>query len=113
MPLLRAVSSSLILLLASPATAAEYLCTPMEVAVFANRIHIRCSASHSDGGSTIWFWAVPTSDAQWANRVLSTATTGMVAGRKLYLTFTPGDTSGQDFGCLAKDCRTITVIGLR
>ena len=103
------------LLLASPVAAEDYLCTPTEVAVFGDRIHVRCSEAYSDGGSAIWFWAVdarPTSDAQWANRVLSTATTALVAGLKLNIGFTPGDTSGTAFNCIASDCRKITALGM-
>lgn len=86
-------------------TAADFSCTPIEVAVYAERIHVRCSEPASDGSAAIWFWAMSTSDAQHANRFLSTTTTALVSGRKLIFGFTPGDTSGVSFGCLAHDCR--------
>jgi len=114
MPVLRAVfMSTILILISAPARADDYLCTPTEVAVFSERIHIKCNAAYSDGGKAIWFWSVATANAQWANRVLSTATTGLVSGRKLNLSFTPGDSSGSTFNCQPKDCRKITAIGLR
>ena len=88
------------------AMAADFACSPIEVAVYRNRIHVKCSASANDGTATIWYWAVSTVEAHAANRFLSTATTALVSGRKLNFEFGPGDTSGQSFGCLAKDCRT-------
>ena len=94
-------------------TATDFSCSPIEVAVYAHkassayldRIHVRCSAPAMDGKDSIWFWAVSTSDAQEANRFLSTASTALVAGRKLKFSFDPGDTRGASFGCLAHDCR--------
>lgn len=85
--------------------ATDFSCKPTEVAVFANRIHVRCSEPALDGGDAIWFWAVSTVDAQHANRFLSTVATAFVSRRKLVLGFDPGDTSGASFGCLAHDCR--------
>jgi hypothetical protein len=92
-------------LVATPAVAAEALCTPTEVAVFLNRIHVRCEQPTRDGNRTIWFFAVPTSNAQRANRFLSTATTALVASRTLRFHYDAGNTSGAAFGCLAFDCR--------
>jgi len=91
---------------AAPALAVDFQCTPTEVAVYTSRIHVRCSAGAKDGSANIWFWAVSTADAQRANRFMSTATTALVAGRNIRLSFNAGDTSGTSFGCLAKDCRT-------
>jgi hypothetical protein len=96
----------------TPVMATDFSCTPTEVSVFENRIHVRCSEPALDGRNTIWFWAVSTVDAQHANRFLSTATTALVSGRKLILGFDPGDTSGVSFGCLAHDCRVPWKIGI-
>ncbi|MBM3744313.1 MAG: hypothetical protein FJW34_00775 [Acidobacteria bacterium] len=95
------------------AAAVDFTCDPTEVAVYANRIHVKCAQSHKDGAAVIWYWAVPVTDAQWANRFLSTSTTALVSGRKLVLQFTAGDTSGTSFGCLAKDCRKALVLTIR
>jgi len=97
---------------ATPVMAADFNCTPTEVAVFPERIHVKCSSSATDGTANIWFWALSTSDAQRANRFLSTATTSLVSGRTLRFSFKPGDTSGAAFGCLAKDCRTPSIIAI-
>ncbi|MDH5178256.1 MAG: hypothetical protein OEZ39_19710 [Gammaproteobacteria bacterium] len=88
-----------------PAPAADYICTPVHVAVFKGRLHVRCNAAAKDGTASIWFWAVPTSDAHHANRFLSVTSSALIAGRKIRFSYTNGDTSGQAFGCLAKDCR--------
>jgi len=91
---------------AVPAIAADFSCSPTEVAVFSNRIHVKCSSALQDGTTTIWYWAVSTSDAQRANRFLSTASTALVSGRMLRFSYNPADASGTSFGCLTKDCRT-------
>ena len=96
----------------TPVMAADFTCNPAEVAVFPERIHVKCSSSAADGSATIWFWAISTSDAQRANRFLSTATTALVSGRTLRFSFKPGDASGVSFGCLAKDCRTPWAIAI-
>jgi hypothetical protein len=92
--------------------AADFTCSPTEVAVFPERIHVKCSTSTTDGSAAIWFWAISTSDAQKANRFLSTASTALVSGRSLRFSFNPGDTAGVSFGCLAKDCRTPWAIAI-
>ena len=89
----------------TPALAAQFACTPVETTAFANRVHVKCSQAFNDGGSFIRFFAVSTSDQHQANRFLSQATTALVAGHRLILHYTPGDTSGSSFGCGASDCR--------
>jgi hypothetical protein len=96
----------------TPAMAAEFFCTPTEVAVHANRVHVRCSTAAQDGGASIGFWAISTSDAQIANRFVSTATTALVSGRSLRLYYDAGKTPGTSFGCLASDCRTPWAIAI-
>ncbi len=98
---------------AACAATVDFTCEPTEVAVFQNRIHVKCAQSYNDGGATIWYWAVSVSGVQWANRFLSTSTTALVSGRKLVIQFTAGDTSGTRFGCLAQDCRRALVITIR
>lgn len=88
-------------------------CTPTEVAVYEGRLHVRCAAGVVDGGATIYFWAIPATKAQYANRFLSLGSTALVAGRHLSFLYTPGDTSGAAFGCAASDCRNVYAIVLK
>src|SRR4051794_27371874 len=85
------------LAITSNAFATDYLCTPTEVGVYTSRLHIQCSQPATDGTSSIRFFAVPTSDAVWANRFLTVMSSAVVAGRQVTVTFTPGDTSGASF----------------
>lgn len=87
-------------------------CTPTEVAVYESRIHVRCEEGVSDGSAMIYFWAVPTTKPEFANRFLSIGSTALVAGRYLVFLYTPGDTSGADFGCLDA-CRNVYAIALQ
>jgi hypothetical protein len=110
------LGAGLILLTAAgPATAAivDITCTPTEVAVYPNRVHVACSATQTDGGATIRFWAVPVTDPQWANRFVTITSTALVSGRTLVLRYTPGDVSGQSFGCLSQDCRQVIMFSVR
>jgi len=88
-------------------------CTPIEVAVYESRLHIRCSQGVVDGSDTIYFWAIPATKAQFANRFLSLGSTALVAGRHIIFLYTPGDTSGAAFGCAAADCRNVYAIILK
>jgi hypothetical protein len=76
-------------------------CTPIGVAVFENRVHVRCSAPIA--GFT--FFAVSTADAQNAARFLNLFTTARVNNRVLTIFFDTADLSGASFGCLNSDCR--------
>jgi hypothetical protein len=90
---------------ASPAspTAEWTLCTPVNVAAFSSRVHVKCS--ESVGG--IQYFAVPTANAAHAARVLSLLSTAHAAGRTLDILYEPSDTSGSTIGCQASDCRLI------
>jgi len=95
----------MLLLVASAVNAApaNTNCTPEEVGVFGNRVVVRCAAAV--GG--ILYFALPTTDAPHAARILSLLSTAHVAGRTLMLTYEPTDTSGPSFGCAANDCRLL------
>ena len=95
------------------AAAADIPCSPTEVVVYPKHLHVVCSTHQTDAGSTIMYWAVPSADAQLANRFLAITSTALVSGRTLVLRYLPGDTSGQSFGCLAHDCRQVIMFGLR
>jgi hypothetical protein len=88
-------------------------CPPIEVAVYESRLHIRCAVGVPDGAATIYFWAIPATKTQYANRFLSLGSTALVAGRHLTFLYTPGDTSGAAFGCTALDCRNVYAVILK
>src|SRR6266567_3302497 len=67
--------------LSASALAVDFNCTPTTVGVFTNRIHVQCTTSTTDGSSVISFFAVPVTDAQFANRFLTMASTALAAGR--------------------------------
>lgn len=83
-----------------------YTCTPVEVGVYSNRVHVKC-ASYALDGTAIWFFAVPTSDTGNSNRFLTTANSALVSGRPLAVLYNAGDTSGAAWGCAADNCRSI------
>ena len=89
--------------LVSPCQAAEASCVPTQVAVFINRIHVRCTAAV--GG--IQYFALGTTDQAFSSRVLTILTTAQVAGRTIGIDFEPSDTTGSSFGCRPADCRII------
>ena len=82
-------------------------CTPDQVIVWNNRVHVRCATLV---GSFKYF-AAPTSDQAHAARVLSVINTALVAGRTLIIRYDPVDLSGAAVGCLTSDCRLIQAIG--
>jgi hypothetical protein len=95
------------------ANAATFVCTPTKVAVFSSRLHAECSVAGKDGTTTISFWAVPTSDAAFANRFLSVVSSAIVSGRQVEMVYNAGDTSGSGFGCGSSDCRRLQFFVLR
>lgn len=90
-----------------PAAATWYTCTPVRVASFATRIHVRCAAAAPNG---IWYFAYPTSDTANASRFLSLLSTALVAGKQVNVLYDPADTSGAAYGCLAADCRALRAV---
>jgi hypothetical protein len=96
------------------ANALTVTCTVTEVLVFPERVHVRCATPTRDPstGEMIVFLAISTSDATFANRFLSVATSAIVSGRRFLGDFVSGDTSGADFGCGRADCRKIGFFGI-
>jgi hypothetical protein len=90
---------------AGAAPAAYYSCTPVRVAVFTNRVHVRCAAAAPGG---IVFFAVSTTDSASASRFLSVFSTALATGRQINVSYDANDTSGQAWGCLSADCRIAT-----
>ena len=91
---------------ASSAALDTFTCTPIAVAAFTNRVHVRCSTAAPPGG--IYWFAVSTANSASASRFLSIFTTAKVTGKNLRIWYTPSDTSGSAFGCLVGDCRIAT-----
>lgn len=95
---------------AVPALGATWVsCTPTEVMVYtaSPRLHVRCAQAVGN----IRYFAVSTSDAANASRVLSTISTATVAGRTLTILYDPNDKSGASLGCQENDCRLIKAVG--
>ena len=97
---------------ASRAEAAEFRCTVRDVMVFGNRIHVQCTSTTTDGTAAIRYFAVATTDAKLADRLLTVGTTALVSGRRFVAGFTNGDTSGSAIGCNVSDCRKLTYFGM-
>lgn len=93
----------------APALADSASCTPSSVAVFSNRIHVKCSASVAGG---IWYFALSTSDAAFSNRTLTLLTTALAGGRTLSIDYNPSTTAGTGIGCQSGDCRLINWIAM-
>lgn len=91
-------------LASAPALADSASCTPSNVAVFSNRIHVKCSASVAGG---VWYFALSTTDSAYSNRMLSLFTTALAGGRTLSIDYNPSTTAGTSIGCQSSDCRLI------
>jgi hypothetical protein len=91
--------------LAAPeAPSAQHVCVPENVAIFTNRIHIKCTTA-ADGG--IRYFALSTADSKHTARVLSLLLTAKASGQRVGVDYNPNDTSGGAIGCATSDCRLI------
>ncbi len=82
-----------------------YVCSPVEVGVFTNRVHVRCAAP---APGNILYFAVATADSKHAARLLSLLLTSQVAGKNVGINYNPSDLSGSAIGCANSDCRLIS-----
>jgi hypothetical protein len=87
---------------------ALHTCTPLEISVWDNRVHVQCVESVG----SIRYFATATANPAQAARILSTLTAAHLGGRTLQIIYETDDTSGEDFGCLAADCRRIIALSL-
>jgi hypothetical protein len=78
-------------------------CTPLNVAAYGSRIHVKCV--EIVGG--IQYFAASTANAANAARLLSLLNTAHVTGRQLDILYEPSDTSGTAIGCAESDCRLL------
>jgi len=80
-------------------------CKPTQVAVFQNRVHVRCAANAPGG---IGYFAFKTSvNTEFANRLQALASTAQVSGKTLNIEFDPNE-NGQSWGCNWSDCRSLS-----
>lgn len=97
---------------AANAAPVTFRCILKDVVVFSNRVHCQCKTTSADGSATIRYFAVATSDAVLADRLLSVGTTALVSSRVFIATYNAGDTSGSTWNCGATDCRRLTSFGI-
>jgi hypothetical protein len=88
---------------ASAAPSDAFTCTPVGVAAFTERVHVRCSLPAN--GTIFYFAACTLPDSANASRLLSVFTTAKATVKNLVVYFNGSDTSGTACGCSAGDCR--------
>jgi hypothetical protein len=88
-------------------SASYFACTPNQVGVFTNRVHVRCTTSVNISGNLIYYWAYPTSDSAGASRFLSLFETAKATGTTVTVFYDPNDLTGSTFSCGNSDCRRI------
>jgi hypothetical protein len=91
------------------AVTASYLCYPNNVAVFENRIHVRCTTAAAGG---ISYFAFRNTDAAQAARHLSLLLVAYTTDSGIWVYYDPNDTSGDAWGCNASDCRVFTGVSM-
>lgn len=90
-------------------TAGWSTCTPARVAVFSNRVHVKCAVANAG----ILYYAFPTTDQAAAARILAILNSALLTGRSLTVLNDPADTtSGPPVGCQASDCRLIIALDM-
>lgn len=82
-------------------------CRAQGVAVYTQRVHIRCANS---AGAIRYFAMRSSANRDFVNRTLTVANTAVVAGKIIKIQYNPNDTSGQNVGCGAADCRLIQAV---
>lgn len=85
-----------------------YSCYPDEVLSLSDRAHVRCS--QPDG--QISYFALPTSDADTANRFTTVISSAMAGGQRVRIFYNTADYTGTTFGCQAHDCRAARAFGI-
>ena len=95
---------------ARPSFAAWFTCKSVEVATYADRIHVRCTQAASGG---IVFFAVSTANSAHAARFLASLLMAHTVGKDVVVEFDPSDTTGTAFGCAAHDCRRLLSVAVR
>ncbi len=82
--------------------ASPFTCTIANVAVYENRIHVKCVPG--DGAIFYFAYAVDSAHSSTANRMLATANSAYAVGDKLVVWY-DSNSSHNPPGCLVSDCR--------
>lgn len=90
-------------------------CTVTEVAVFSDRVHVRCQEAailHFPGRSSysIFYFSAESSDPI-ASRLVTVGATAAKSGSPISITFDP-NAQTSPAGCLAFDCRRVTAFAI-
>lgn len=97
-----------------------FSCQPIEVSVFASRMHIRCRYSLGESAHPGFvllfgdprFFAVPASDDRLSAAAVTLAQAAITSNRQIRIDFDYFDTTGDAYGCLLVDCRPILSLRL-
>lgn len=115
-----AITTALLALAAMPMTAAlaekvqSRSCKPVEVAVFANRIHVKC-APQADKAYTgdITYYAMATNDRSAIDSLtLQVLTAAQASDRNLRVWFDLDDYKSVP-GCQGNDCRRLVAVAMQ
>jgi hypothetical protein len=87
----------------------SYLCYANNVAVFENRIHVRCTTAAAGG---ISYFAFRNTDAAQTARHLSLLLVAYTTDSGIWVYYDPNDTSGGAWGCNVSDCRVFTGVSM-
>ncbi len=92
---------------------AETQCQIVEIAIFTDRVHVKCTVNPigaalmvQTGQTPISYLAVATNSPMSAG-FIQLATVARAANKPLAITFTPGSAAQNPPGCQAADCRAV------
>lgn len=90
------------------------ICFVKDVYDAGNRVHVRCTCSYDAPGTSdkIWYFAVPTSDADRANRFTNMGVAALTHDYRLYIRWRSTDYSGANWGCAKSNCRAVRSISI-
>jgi hypothetical protein len=88
-----------------------FFCTIGNVAVWDNRIHVRCTNYMHLGDDYVYYWAYPSDsfNSYTASRMLSVAQTALALSGQVYIYY-DADRDHNPPGCLKGDCRLIVAL---
>ena len=93
-----------------PAQETRVECDPIQLAVYENRIQIRC-ASPAIAGSNIVFFSTPLNQSN-SDEFLTLAATALNTNMTLRIAFDAADESGASYRCDPQNCRLIMWMSL-
>jgi hypothetical protein len=83
----------------------SFICTPIGVAEFTTRVHVRCNPAD---GAIAYFAYCSANNSSTAARFLSVFIAAKATGKNIAVYYTASDTSGTACGCSSGDCRVVT-----